>query len=142
MTRITCTSHCVGCGRHFAGDKAFDMHRQGDHAAGTRHCFSPLDDRLTIAAEDGVCRLAGETVLDPVPIIGFEASRAPTEYARLASLGAPVCGDRHRASDHSATDLDQVPVPLGSEAARAINSSLSLKQASASNSHGGPYVER
>jgi hypothetical protein len=118
MTRTTCTSHCVACGRHFAGDKAFDMHRRGDHAAGTRHCVSPHDEpRLTIAAEDGVCRLASETVLDAVAIVGLAASRAPAELARLAALRPTVCGDRHPASHHSDSDRDQVPVPLGLEAA-------------------------
>jgi hypothetical protein len=35
------TSHCSGCHRTFTGLTAFDAHRDGNHANGTRHCVDP-----------------------------------------------------------------------------------------------------
>ena len=106
MRRTTCTSHCEACGRHFAGDTAFDLHRRGepDH----RHCVSPLDEpRLTIAAEDAYCAICGEhddsgpITLDPVTVYGLAASRTPAERTRLDALRAGVCTDRSSASQDS-----------------------------------------
>ena len=106
MRRTTCTSHCARCGRHFAGDTAFDMHRRGEPDA--RHCVSPLDEpRLTEATAAGYCLISGEyddagpITLDPVTVYGLAASRTPAERARLAALQVGVCGDRSSASDHS-----------------------------------------
>lgn len=60
----TCTYHCGRCGLHFHSLKAFDAHRQGDHAkpAGSeegRHCVHPLDmdGRLVVLTENGTCRI-------------------------------------------------------------------------------------
>ena len=33
--------HCGACHRTFTGVYAFDMHRAGSHAKGTRHCVDP-----------------------------------------------------------------------------------------------------
>ena len=33
--------HCGACHRTFTGLRAFDMHRAGSHAKGTRHCVDP-----------------------------------------------------------------------------------------------------
>jgi hypothetical protein len=33
--------HCSACHRTFTGLEAFDKHRSGSHAAGTRHCVDP-----------------------------------------------------------------------------------------------------
>lgn len=35
------TSHCGGCHRTFSGLTAFDLHRDGSHSKGTRHCVDP-----------------------------------------------------------------------------------------------------
>ena len=35
------TAHCSGCHRTFTGLTAFDRHRDGSHAKGTRHCVDP-----------------------------------------------------------------------------------------------------
>ena len=114
--RTTCTSHCAACGRHFAGDTAFDMHRRGDPATG-RHCVSPLDEpRLTTAADDGYCAISGEhddgvpLVLDPITVYGLAASRTPAERARLAALRTGVCGDRSSACEGAIGEDVRVPV--------------------------------
>ena len=41
--------HCSGCHRTFTGLTAFDMHREGDHAKGTRHCVNPASVGLVPA---------------------------------------------------------------------------------------------
>lgn len=33
--------HCTGCHRTFSGIAAFDRHRTGSHAGGTRRCLDP-----------------------------------------------------------------------------------------------------
>ena len=64
----TCTYHCTSCGCHFHSLKAFDAHRQGDHASNDpelgRHCVHPLDlvdkegaMRLEALTEYGVCNV-------------------------------------------------------------------------------------
>jgi hypothetical protein len=58
--RVTCTCHCAACGAHFSSLDGFDVHRAGDHAAGTRRCLEPGSvGRLVALGEDGVCRLGG-----------------------------------------------------------------------------------
>ena len=37
------TSHCSSCHETFTGLSAFDRHRTGSHAAGTRKCLPPAD---------------------------------------------------------------------------------------------------
>lgn len=49
------SGHCTACHRTFTGLSAFDAHRTGSHAAGTRHCLDPE----TLRTE------AGEPVLVP-----------------------------------------------------------------------------
>lgn len=95
MRRTTCTSHCAACGRHFAGDKAFDLHRRGDPATG-RYCVSPLDEpRLTEAATDGYCAISGAMLedespatLDPVTVYGLAANRTEAKRAAYAAFEA------------------------------------------------------
>jgi hypothetical protein len=103
--RATCKAHCPSCGRHFGGDRAFDFHRAGDHADGTRHCVSPLDDpaqRLAGVA-DGWCEISGENdggvpkTLHPVTVWS-------REYARGTGLS------RHEAvSRRSEVERDRSP---------------------------------
>lgn len=45
----TLTSHCSGCCRTFSGLTAFDAHRDGNHAAGTRHCVDPETVGLVVS---------------------------------------------------------------------------------------------
>jgi hypothetical protein len=92
MGSTNCTAHCAGCGRHFAGNQAFDMHRRGDPAAGRRYCVAPLEEpRLMVATEDGVCRIgehaAGEMLtLYPVTVYGLAANRTDAKRAQYAAL--------------------------------------------------------
>jgi hypothetical protein len=37
--------HCPACHRTFSGITAFDKHRDGNHARGTRHCLDPATMR-------------------------------------------------------------------------------------------------
>ena len=55
--RSKCASHCGGCGRHFAGDTAFDAHRRGKN--GNRYCADPQDVNLVLKRTDGTCDLFG-----------------------------------------------------------------------------------
>jgi hypothetical protein len=43
--------HCSACHRTFTGIKAFDMHRAGSHARGTRHCVDPVSVGLVPAGK-------------------------------------------------------------------------------------------
>lgn len=61
MPRQTCTDHCRGCGEHFHGLGAFDLHRRGGEchnpetvvgAAGSRKAGIPL---LQAWTHDGSC---------------------------------------------------------------------------------------
>lgn len=90
--RTTCKAHCVACGRHFGGEAAFDMHRTGDHANGSRHCTSPLDDpkqRLT-GSPDGWCEISGEhdhghpSALHPVTVWQREYNAASQQSAEAS----------------------------------------------------------
>lgn len=63
-----CTLHCRRCGRHFAGDAAFDRHRAGDHKADPksldgRRCRNPENDKW-FEAVVGACRIAVPGQLD------------------------------------------------------------------------------
>jgi len=55
--RMKCLAHCGGCGRHFAGDRAFDAHRRGKGAE--RRCHDPQDVGLEIKRTDGRCDMYG-----------------------------------------------------------------------------------
>ena len=128
--RTTCTSHCAACGRHFAGDTAFDMHRRGDQSTG-RYCVSPLDEaRLTTAAEDGYCAISGEhddgvpVTLDPVTVIGLARNRTEAKRAAYAAFEAArdapsgrVSGVPSSASRHPGAVPDPTPVLASAEAA-------------------------
>jgi len=66
----TCSSHCRSCGRHFAGDVAFDKHlgKLAHHP-----CRHPEDvktgDGLPWFEEvEGECRISGSEVLKPITI--------------------------------------------------------------------------
>ena len=125
--RTTCTSHCAACGRHFAGDGAFDLDRRGEAATG-RRCVSPLDEpRLTAAADDGVCRISGEhdddgpLALDPVTVYGLAANRTEAKRAAYAAFEAarasstrPVCGEPSSASRHATPTPSGLPALAGS----------------------------
>ena len=113
MRRTTCTAHCAACGRHFSGDRAFDLHRRGDPATG-RRCVSPIDEpRLTEATEAGYCAISGEhaddapLTFDPVMVYGLAASRTDAERARLASLRPVVRGIRSSVSRPATLDPDR-----------------------------------
>jgi len=59
-----CTSHCRQCGRHFAGDAAFDRHRAGSFKADPksldgRRCRNPENDKWFESVK-GVCRIVGD----------------------------------------------------------------------------------
>lgn len=41
------TMHCGGCHQTFTGLTAFDQHRTGNHAHGTRTCLQPQNAGLT-----------------------------------------------------------------------------------------------
>jgi hypothetical protein len=51
------TAHCGtgGCHRTFTGLKAFDAHRKGSHAKGTRHCVDPATVGLVDAGRGYPC---------------------------------------------------------------------------------------
>jgi hypothetical protein len=38
-------AHCSSCHQTFTGVSAFEMHRSGSHARGTRHCLDPATVR-------------------------------------------------------------------------------------------------
>jgi hypothetical protein len=38
-------AHCSSCHQTFTGVSAFEMHRSGSHAGGTRHCLDPATIR-------------------------------------------------------------------------------------------------
>jgi|SRR5215831_14437855 len=92
MRKVTCRSHCAACGRHFGGDRAFDLHRAGSHRDGARVCLSPgVDtDRLELLTGEGWCRISGEhddgvpRVLHPVQV--WTAAGLAERRAALASL--------------------------------------------------------
>jgi hypothetical protein len=112
IRRTTCTAHCAACGRHFAGDTAFDMHRRGD--PDRRYCVSPLDEpRLTVATEVAYCAINGEhddgepTTLDPVTVYGLAVNRTPAKRAAYAALRAPVCSESSSVSQHPTPKPDQ-----------------------------------
>lgn len=55
---VTCQYHCGECHSHFASLKAFETHRAGDHAKGTRHCLDPFDiAKLAEKTDEGECRI-------------------------------------------------------------------------------------
>ena len=115
--RTTCTAHCAACGRHFAGDTAFDMHRRGEPDA--RHCVSPLDEpRLTEATTAGYCAISGEhddgepITLDPITVYGLAANRTEAKRATYAAMQA----SRHTLSgvvrgESSSASQDPTPDP-------------------------------
>lgn len=47
--------HCCGCGRNFTSVSAFDKHRDGSHARGTRHCIDPAAVGLVDAGRKFPC---------------------------------------------------------------------------------------
>ena len=51
------TTHCAadGCHQTFTGLEAFDKHRTGSHAAGTRHCEDPAAIGLIDAGRGYPC---------------------------------------------------------------------------------------
>lgn len=49
------TSHCAACHQTFTGLTAFDKHRDGDHARGTRGCMPPAAVGLVDASRDYPC---------------------------------------------------------------------------------------
>jgi hypothetical protein len=49
------TAHCTGCDRTFTGFTAFDEHRAGSHASGTRHCVDPASVGLVDAGRAYPC---------------------------------------------------------------------------------------
>lgn len=58
----TCSSHCRSCGKHFAGDGAFDRHRGGTFKGDgrrkdNRHCKDPARDDWFESIE-GECRIS------------------------------------------------------------------------------------
>jgi hypothetical protein len=69
--RVTCVYHCCaqgGCGRHFASEEAWELHRK-PNGDGTRHCVDPNEvegktprTRLAPKDTDGICLLAGYEV--------------------------------------------------------------------------------
>jgi hypothetical protein len=86
---------CAACGRHFAAGGAFDLHRQGDHADGTRRCVSPLDEpRLVSVASDGCCAISGKHDAEPRTLepVTVSPPTGPTPSAR------PTPRSRHRAT--------------------------------------------
>lgn len=42
-------AHCAACHETFTSVSAFDQHRTGSHAKGTRHCLTPTDVGLVPA---------------------------------------------------------------------------------------------
>ena len=109
--RTTCTSHCAACGRHFAGDGAFDLHRRGEASSG-RHCVAPLDEpRLAVADDGGRCSISGEhddagvpTALEPVTVYALAVNRTDAKRATYAALRA-AGGKSSSATRHA----DQLP---------------------------------
>lgn len=49
----TKTAHCSGCHQTFTAMGAFDKHRVGDHAAGTRTCANPASVGLVRTSSRG-----------------------------------------------------------------------------------------
>ncbi|TDH48865.1 hypothetical protein E2F47_22125 [Mycobacterium eburneum] len=49
------TSHCSACHQTFTGLTAFDKHRDGNHAHGTRHCVAPQSVGLVDAGRGYPC---------------------------------------------------------------------------------------
>jgi hypothetical protein len=87
MKTKTCSSHCRTCGRHFAGDGAFDRHRAGDPKKGDkgldgRHCTNPENDKF-FEAVTGDCRIAAPGS----PGSGITIWRRAGCAERLAGLG-------------------------------------------------------
>jgi hypothetical protein len=117
---VTCKAHCATCGRHFGGERAFDLHRTGDYGSNDpetrRRCVSPLDldpPRLEVLSDDGWCEISGEwdedergrpqpTTLHPVTVWSQAISDATR--ARLAHLGRWEAG-----SDDPIPDPEEDP---------------------------------
>lgn len=57
------TAHCPRCHQTFTGLTAFDKHRDGNHAHGTRHCVDPAKVGLVDAGRGYPCwgQPGGET---------------------------------------------------------------------------------
>jgi len=90
MPTRTCSSHCRSCGRHFAGDAAFDRHRTGVFAGdgdreNTRHCKDPVQDAWYEQIE-GECRI--EAPSEPAKRITIFRQRGAAE--RLKGLVTPA----------------------------------------------------
>jgi hypothetical protein len=95
----TCTSHCRGCGYHFAGDTAFDRHRVGefDSTDDPRRCEDPADmttkqgDPLYVRLE-GECHVdadwQGEGVKEEIHIYALAAGYTEEAKARVAKVFA------------------------------------------------------
>lgn len=49
------TAHCAACHETFTTVTAFDKHRSGSHAKGTRHCLPPEEAGLVLASRDYRC---------------------------------------------------------------------------------------
>lgn len=49
------TCHCTECHATFTTPSAFDKHRTGSHASGTRTCLPPIDAGLTDAGRAYPC---------------------------------------------------------------------------------------
>lgn len=78
--RTGCVACCPACGRHFAGDSAFDAHRAGP--AGGRWCVDPAEvARLVVKTEAGSCGLGGVVRVGVVvwALVGWD--RVSAEFA-------------------------------------------------------------
>lgn len=49
------TSHCSGCHETFTSLSAFDKHRTGSHASGSRRCLPPAEVGLVSAGRNYPC---------------------------------------------------------------------------------------
>lgn len=49
------TAHCHSCRNVFTGISAFDQHRAGSHAKGTRHCVDPASVGLVPTDREYPC---------------------------------------------------------------------------------------
>ncbi len=98
MSRQTCTDHCTGCGEHFHGLGAFDLHRRGGECLepmavlGTEGTKREGDHLLQIWTREGSCDKGrgcwdnGKRVRWDKPVTVWQVAVTEVQRERLSGL--------------------------------------------------------